>query len=110
MTLQSNSDARQIDLILWGLGLIKFQHQWGYGFKTTTTASLKTDKTNQLHSELLQRQGSDFSVNSCVFVSGAALELPNELLTLWLTHNDEEQPPGPVHSSSICEIEPLSAG
>lgn len=110
MTLQSNSDARQIDLILWGPGLIKFQHRCGYGFKTTTSASLQTEKTNQLCSELLQHHGSDFSVNSRVFVSGTALELPNELLTLWLTHNDEEQPASPVHSSSICEIEPLSAG
>lgn len=68
------------------------------------------EKANQPRSELLQRWGSDSSVNSCAFVSGTALELQNELLTLWLTHNDEEQPPGPVHSSSICEIEPLSAG
>lgn len=50
------------------------------------------------------------SVNSCAFVTGAAVQLWNELLTLWLPHNDEEHPPGPVHSSSICEIELLSAG
>lgn len=110
MTLQSNSDARQIDLILWGPGLIKFQHPCGCSFKTTTNASLQMEKANQPLSELLQRRDSDSSVNSCASVSGAASELQNELLTLWLTHNDEEQPPGPVHSSAICEIEPLSVG
>lgn len=102
MTLQSNSDARKIDGILWGPGLIKIRHRSGRSFQTTTGATATQSGSRHAVAQA--------SVNSCALATGAAVQLWNELLTLWLPHNDEEHPAGPVHSSSICEIELLSAG